>query len=221
MTKCSISLILGSLNTARSEPAGMLLSGKECAHCARVGKRMVLSARRTAAPVAIASVQVGAGCGPQAKQAGWTARFWHCGQPGWVARPRAAGNLDGWRAPALLPASLGGVPGHGGQPGCAARPRHSAEPGAATGPRGGQPDWAACPRYGGETGWEARTNAAGSFVVRARLRRPRCGGSLGALRQRPNEDATGGGCGHCAAGQSGRGCRQQLVGRTSEGEGSP
>jgi len=172
---CSISGILGWPNKTRSDAAGVLLAGWECAHCARVREGMALSARRTAAPAATASVAFGGSGVPHGGRPGWAARPRHSGQPGWPARPHAYCSPGGGRGQTRWTASLGCVPWHSGQPPWAARPRHGGQPGWAarprgghpgwaTRPRGGQPSWAACPRNGAQTGWAARPRAAGTLV---------------------------------------------------------
>ena len=82
----SITGILGWIpdwqNKTLSDAAGVLVVGWECAHCAQIGEGMALSARRTAAPAATASVPVGGGGGPHGGRPGWAARPRHGGQPG-------------------------------------------------------------------------------------------------------------------------------------------
>jgi len=147
----STSAILGWPKRTRSDAAGVLVASWECEHCARVGEEMALSARRTAAPAATASVSVGGGGGPHGGKPGLAARPRHGGKPRWAARPRAAGSLAGrrtrragrpaglralytagrlagQRAPARRAAWQSGAFPHGWHPGWAARPRHGTQP---------------------------------------------------------------------------------------------
>jgi len=145
---CSIPGFLGWPKTTRSDAAGVLLAGRECAHCARVREGMALLARRTAAPAATASVAVGGSGVPHGGQPGWAARPRHSWQPGWAARPRANCSLGGGRGRTQWTASLGCARSHSGQPRWAARPRQGGQPGWAARPRGGHPVWATRPRGG-------------------------------------------------------------------------
>ena len=91
---------------------------------------------------------------------------------GWVCAHRAQVGegtaLSARRTPtpaATASVPVGGEGGpHGGQPGWAARPRHSRQPGGAARPQhGGQPGRAARPR-GVQPGWAAPSGTAGSLV---------------------------------------------------------
>jgi len=114
----------------------------------------------------------------------------HSGQPRWAARARTAGSLVGQRAPGKA-GSLAGrrAPAAGILSGRRAPAAGSLAERRAPARR--------APSMGGESprrvAWlGGATPSGGHPHLGARLRRYGCGGSLGALRQRPNAGATGG-----------------------------